>query len=51
MASYAVGTNCPFLTCLSDGPHCHLSCKDCGAVRYGNLFCSTCLAYAQGKAT
>lgn len=33
---------CPFLTCLKTGPHTHPVCPACGAVRYGNLFCTTC---------
>lgn len=33
---------CPFLTCLEEGPHSHPVCPDCGAVRWGNLFCPTC---------
>jgi hypothetical protein len=33
---------CPFLTCLDSAPHDHPVCPDCGAVRYGNMFCATC---------
>ena len=33
---------CPFLTCLETNPHEHEICPDCGAVRYGNLYCATC---------
>lgn len=33
---------CPFLLCLETGPHTHPVCPDCGAVRYGNLSCTTC---------
>lgn len=36
---------CPFLTCLRNGPHEHPACELCGAVRYGNLFCDTCLGH------
>jgi hypothetical protein len=35
---------CPFLTCLAPGPHSHPICPECGAVRFGNLFCPTCRA-------
>jgi hypothetical protein len=35
---------CPFLTCLQTGPHIHPDCEVCGAVGFGNLFCSTCRA-------
>jgi hypothetical protein len=38
---------CPFLTCLEEGPHDHPICPDCGAVRYGNLYCPTSRAYYQ----
>lgn len=38
---------CPFLLCLEDGPHDHPICPDCGAVRYGNMYCPTCRAYYQ----
>lgn len=34
---------CPFLTCLETGLHRHPTCPRCGAMRYGNLFCSTCI--------
>lgn len=34
---------CPFLTCLNTGPHGHDICPDCGAVRFGNAFCATCV--------
>jgi hypothetical protein len=33
---------CPFLLCLKPVPHDHEICPECGAVRYGNLFCGTC---------
>lgn len=33
---------CPFLTCEEPGPHRHPICPECGAVRFGNLFCATC---------
>jgi len=36
---------CPFLLCLEEGPHDHPICPDCGAVRYGNMFCETCQAH------
>lgn len=36
---------CPFLMCLETGPHDHPICPDCGAVRYGNLFCKTCRSH------
>ena len=36
---------CPFLTCLRTKPHTHPICPDCGAVRYGSLFCETCNAW------
>lgn len=35
---------CPFLTCDDTGWHAHPACPDCGAVRYGNLFCRTCVS-------
>lgn len=34
--------SCPFLTCLETGPHVHPVCPECGAVRYGNIFCGEC---------
>ena len=34
---------CPFLTCLEACPHGHDICPDCGAVRFGNAFCATCV--------
>lgn len=34
---------CPFLTCLDTEWHAHPACPDCGAVRYGNAFCATCV--------
>lgn len=34
---------CPFLTCADVGWHAHPACPDCGAVRYGNAFCATCV--------
>ncbi len=36
---------CPFLTCLEAGPHDHEICPDCGAVRYGNIYCLTCRSH------
>lgn len=33
---------CPYLLCLETGPHDHPICPECGAVRYGNIFCPTC---------
>ena len=33
---------CAFLTCTARGPHSHPVCPDCGAVRFGNAFCTTC---------
>ena len=36
------GATCPFLGCLVVPPHTHPECPDCGAVRYGNMSCSTC---------
>jgi predicted amidophosphoribosyltransferase len=33
---------CPLLTCLETGPHSHPICQACGAVNYGNLYCSEC---------
>lgn len=41
---------CPFLTCLQIGPHEHPVCPDCGAVRWGNMYCETCRSHrAKGK--
>lgn len=37
--------DCPALTCLAEGPHCHMVCPKCGAVRFGNLYCETCRAW------
>lgn len=37
------GGTCPFLTCLDTGWHAHPECPACGAVRYGNSFCRTCV--------
>lgn len=34
---------CPFLACLDAGPHGHDICPACGAVRFGNAFCATCV--------
>lgn len=39
---------CPFLTCLENGPDGHDVCPDCRAVRFGNLFCRTCLTRCDG---
>ena len=36
---------CPFLTCLETEPHDHPICPDCGAVRWGNMFCKTCRSH------
>ncbi len=38
---------CPYLLCQQDGPHTHSVCKDCGAVRHGNMFCKTCQEYPE----
>jgi hypothetical protein len=35
---------CPFLTCLDTDVHAHPECPACGAVRYGNSFCPTCVS-------
>lgn len=37
---------CPFLTCLETGPHGHDVCPDCGAVRFGNMCCRTCIEHS-----
>ena len=37
------GGCCPFLSCLIVEAHSHPICPDCGAVRYGNAFCPTCV--------
>lgn len=44
---------CPLLTCLDTGPHGHDICPECKAVRFGNLFCRTCLTHqaANGSRT
>ena len=34
---------CPFLGCLDTDWHAHPACPDCGAVRYGNICCATCV--------
>ncbi len=34
---------CPFLGCVDTDIHAHPECPDCGAVRYGNTFCATCV--------
>jgi hypothetical protein len=34
---------CPFVTCLDTGPHGHDICPECGAVKFGNAFCATCV--------
>lgn len=39
--------SCPYLLCLETGPHDHPVCPDCGAVRYGNIFCITCRQHWQ----
>lgn len=44
--SIFIDGSCWFLTCLETGPHGHDMCPDCGAVRFGNLFCRTCLTHA-----
>lgn len=36
------GGPCPFLLCQEVGPHKHPICPDCGAVRFGNLYCKRC---------
>jgi hypothetical protein len=36
---------CPFLTCLQTEPHDHPICPECGAVRWGNMFCETCRSH------
>ena len=36
------GWRCPFLGCHVREAHEHPVCPDCGAVRYGNMFCQTC---------
>lgn len=36
------GASCPFLFCLVAEPHTHPVCGECGAVRYGNIFCRAC---------
>lgn len=41
-----IGGPCPFLTCLETGPHGHDVCPACGAVRFGNIGCRTCLLHA-----
>lgn len=33
---------CPLLLCLETEPHSHPICPDCGAVKFGNIFCVTC---------
>ncbi len=33
---------CPFLTCLKTERHSHPVCPECGALRYGNMFCKEC---------
>ena len=43
MTSVLTGATCPYLTCLVEEPHTHPSCPDCGAVRYGNSSCPTCV--------
>jgi len=39
---------CLFLTCLETGVHGHDVCPECGAVRFGNVFCRTCLTRCDG---
>jgi hypothetical protein len=34
---------CPFVGCAKTYPHEHSTCPDCGAVRFGNMFCNTCV--------
>lgn len=36
---------CPFLACVEDEPHKHAICPNCGAVRFGNLYCYACREY------
>jgi hypothetical protein len=38
--------HCPFLMCTEAEPHGHDVCPECGAVRFGNLWCRTCLTHA-----
>lgn len=33
---------CPFVFCLETDRHAHPVCHECGAVRYGNMYCRTC---------
>ena len=33
---------CPFGVCRIHVPHEHAICSECGAVRYGNIYCDTC---------
>ena len=42
------GETCPFLACVVRQPHTHPICPDCGAVRYGNIMCRTCVALRGG---
>lgn len=42
MTVVLTGATCPFLLCLVTEAHTHPVCPDCGAVRYGNIFCPTC---------
>lgn len=37
--------SCPYLLCLEAGPHDHPVCPQCGAVRYGNIYCPICRQY------
>lgn len=48
MTTVLTGSTCPFLLCLVREPHTHPACPDCGAVRYGNLFCDTCRQLRDG---
>lgn len=40
--SVEFGGICNFLLCPEFGPHIHYICPECGAVKFGNIFCATC---------
>lgn len=42
-AEWTTDGYCPYLLCLLLVPHAHPVCPDCGAVRYGNITCATCV--------
>ena len=43
--------DCPFPSCLAEDFHSHLVCPDCGAVRFGNLYCQgRCRQYIEAIA-